>query len=107
MSWRGCCVGRTALVCSLIVLAPANGQDPGPPPRRAVEPLPAPRQPVPYSVELVAKTVAEARAEGNARRGALVFRAATSACLSCHKVGGQGGTVGPDLSTIGKTSTPQ
>jgi putative heme-binding domain-containing protein len=56
---------------------------------------------------LVANIVAEAKAEGDARRGALVFRAATSACLSCHRVDDQGGTVGPDLSTIGKTATPQ
>jgi putative heme-binding domain-containing protein len=80
-------------------------------------PRPRPRTPVPpaaarpplgsYRPEVVTKLVAEARSAGDARRGALVFRAATSACLSCHKLDGQGSTVGPDLSLIGKVSTPQ
>ena len=91
------------------LVARLNGKDPGPrpKPRTYKAPPPSSLQTPPFSVELVAKIVAEARADGDARRGALVFRAATSACLSCHKVEGQGGTVGPDLSTIGKTSTPQ
>src|SRR5262245_23596924 len=60
-----------------------------------------------YSADLVKQIVADTRTHGDARRGALVFRSATLACLSCHKVGGQGGTVGPDLSTAGKCSTPE
>jgi putative heme-binding domain-containing protein len=55
-----------------------------------------------YDRGLVTRLVTEAKTEGDARRGALVFRAPQFACLSCHKIGSQGGTVGPDLSTIGK-----
>src|SRR4051812_5215633 len=49
-----------------------------------------------YSAELVKNMVADARAHGDARRGASVFHAATAAGPSCHKIGGNGGDVGPD-----------
>lgn len=80
-------------------------------------PRPKPRTPVPrmltartvppYSAELIEKILAEAKAHGDVSRGAFLFRAPTSACLSCHKVDGEGGTIGPDLSNIGKTAKPQ
>jgi hypothetical protein len=62
---------------------------------------------VPYSATLVKDLVADAQAHGDARRGAAVFFAATSACLSCHKVGKQGGEVGPDLSKVGAYLSPE
>jgi putative heme-binding domain-containing protein len=62
---------------------------------------------VPYSAELVRELLAGAKMQGDARRGAFVFRAATSACLSCHKVGKQGGEVGPNLSTVGTCISPE
>jgi len=36
---------------------------------------------------------------GNASRGAAIYQ--SSGCPSCHVVGGQGGTLGPELSSIG------
>src|SRR5581483_2363581 len=62
---------------------------------------------VPYSAELVKELLAEAKMRGDARRGAFVFQAATSACLSCHKVGKQGGEVGPNLSMVGACISPE
>jgi putative heme-binding domain-containing protein len=62
---------------------------------------------VPYRGALVKQLLADARAHGDARRGAVVFHGATSACLSCHKVGKQGGEVGPDLSTVGACIKPE
>lgn len=62
---------------------------------------------VPYSTALVKELVADAKAHGDARRGAAVFRAATSACLSCHRVGKQGGDVGPNLSAVGACIPPE
>ena len=48
---------------------------------------------LPYSAELVRQVVEDAQAHGDAHRGAQVFRAATSACMSCHRVcvSGMGG----------------
>lgn len=62
---------------------------------------------VPYSAALVKELLADARAHGDARRGAVVFHAASSACLSCHKVGKQGGEVGPSLSAVGACIPPE
>src|SRR6266545_146775 len=62
---------------------------------------------IPYSAALVKELLADAKMHGDARRGAVVFRAATSACLSCHKVGKQGGEVGPSLSAVGICIPPE
>jgi putative heme-binding domain-containing protein len=67
----------------------------------------APRAKLDYSPAMVNDLVAAARAHGSAQRGAMVFRSAQFACLSCHKVAGQGGTVGPDLSAIGSCQPPE
>lgn len=84
------------------------GKQPGPTPQprtmkgaAALSPAPA------YSAELVAQLVAESKTSGDARRGATVFRAPQFACISCHKVGQTGGTVGPDLSKIGFCVPPE
>lgn len=44
-------------------------------------------------------------AGGNPARGQAAFAAGTGACVSCHHIGSVGGTVGPDLSHIGKIRT--
>ncbi len=63
----------------------------------AIVPLPktSAGRPLPAIGELV-------RREGNADRGREVFfRTTTNACASCHRAGGRGQWIGPDLSTIG------
>jgi len=60
-----------------------------------------------WSAELVAEILASARTDGDPRRGAGVFSAATSGCTSCHRVAGQGGAVGPDLTTVAKCLSPE
>ena len=54
-----------------------------------------------YSAELVKSFVDEAQQKGDAARGEAVFHGAITNCLSCHNIGGAGGTIGPDLSAIG------
>ena len=71
---------------------------------------PIPRTPVPLPREeaaLVGRIAAEAREKGDPRRGALVFASDRFACISCHRVGPRGGTVGPDLSAIGTCQSPE
>lgn len=60
-----------------------------------------------YSPELVKKLLDQTNSRGDAARGLMVFSAAKSACLSCHKIGKHGGTVGPELTEIGKQRKPQ
>ena len=50
---------------------------------------------------VVQELVDGARRQGNPGRGAVLYAAPTSACLSCHRVGAHGGSVGPELSRIG------
>lgn len=54
-----------------------------------------------YSPELVAKLAAAAASRGDALRGRQVFLSKLANCTACHKVAGQGGDIGPDLSVVG------
>ncbi len=60
-----------------------------------------------FSEALVKQLIGQADSNGNARRGELLFKAAQSACLSCHKVGDLGGAIGPDLSALGRAQTKE
>jgi putative heme-binding domain-containing protein len=60
----------------------------------------------PYDKALVDRVAADARLHGHAERGAAVFMSARFACVSCHKVGTLGGTVGPDLTFVGRCLPP-
>lgn len=54
----------------------------------------------PEDPRYVAALVDEALERGDAASGAAVFAGAKSACLSCHRVGGRGGVIGPDLTKL-------
>ncbi len=65
-----------------------------------------------YSVELVAKLVADAKSKGDAKRGAAILRQPELTCLGCHRVGNEGGVteglpLAPDLSAVGRAMTPE
>jgi putative heme-binding domain-containing protein len=40
--------------------------------------------------------------DGDIRRGQAVFNSTKAACATCHAIGYQGGTVGPDLTRVGQ-----
>jgi putative heme-binding domain-containing protein len=54
-----------------------------------------------YSAEFVKALADDAAKEGDPARGEKVFRGTLTNCFSCHALGGAGGTVGPDLTTVG------
>ena len=56
----------------------------------------------PYSEAYVRRLVADAKSQGNAKRGAMW----AASCIACHKFGKAGkvgGVIGPDLTSIGTT----
>ncbi len=85
---------------------------PAPKPRTPVAPAPPPAEikkaEAPAGDPLtVAALLADARALGDPRRGAEVFASARYACLTCHRVAGRGGEVGPELSAAGACIKPE
>ncbi|MCA8986624.1 MAG: hypothetical protein KDA78_03230, partial [Planctomycetaceae bacterium] len=60
-----------------------------------------------YSAEAVQAALTEANEKGDRHRGLMVFARAKTACVSCHKIGKQGGEIGPDLSRLARERKPQ
>ena len=54
-----------------------------------------------HDIPAMAKSAAE---KGDARRGELIYRRAALACTACHAIGGAGGKVGPDMTSIGASA---
>jgi hypothetical protein len=59
----------------------------------------------PPTPEEVKDLVADA-AKGDATRGEQVYRRKELQCLACHAVGGAGGLVGPDMTSLGASAQP-
>jgi putative heme-binding domain-containing protein len=56
------------------------------------------------SADEMKKLADDATAEGRAARGERVFRRKELSCVTCHAIGGVGGKVGPDLTSIGASA---
>ncbi len=54
-----------------------------------------------WSEELRDRWIREAQSSGSAERGEWIYRRAELQCAQCHRIGGVGGLVGPDLTSIG------
>lgn len=67
--------------------------------------LPAERMSLDLNADQIKEYASAADKRGDPVRGELIFRKPELACLSCHAIGGGGGLIGPDLSSLG-TSSP-
>lgn len=56
--------------------------------------------------ENVLDLATEAREQGDAARGELIFRRSELACMKCHSISNAGPVLGPDLAAIGSSSPP-
>ena len=56
------------------------------------------------TAEEIAKLSREVVERGDPARGEEIYHSGELACLKCHAIGGAGGLVGPDLSSIGTTA---
>jgi putative heme-binding domain-containing protein len=55
-----------------------------------------------WTPDLVAQLAAEVKAKGDAKRGQAVYASPLANCAACHRIDGQGGPVGPELSALGR-----
>jgi putative heme-binding domain-containing protein len=56
------------------------------------------------SAEDMQQLAREALAKGDAARGEHIYRRAELACVACHAIGGAGGKLGPDLTSLGASA---
>ena len=64
-------------------------------------------QELPYDPNFVKSLAREAMTHGDAGRGRTVFLSSLASCSACHKLDGQGGETGPDLTLIGAGRSPE
>ena len=57
-----------------------------------------------FTTQLVKDLAAKTSTHGDPGRGELVYRRTELACTSCHAIGGAGGKVGPDMTSIGASA---
>ena len=58
-------------------------------------------QPLQLTAEQMQSLVRDVSEKGDAARGEMIFRRKDTACFKCHAIGGAGGQVGPDLTSLG------
>lgn len=57
-----------------------------------------------FNAQLVKDLAARAAAKGDPKRGEMIYRRQDLACVGCHAIGGAGGKVGPDMTSIGASA---
>ena len=53
------------------------------------------------SAEEIKELIADVQSKGDPTRGEAIFRRGDTACMKCHAIAGAGGTLAPDLLSIG------
>ncbi|MCA9082244.1 MAG: c-type cytochrome, partial [Planctomycetaceae bacterium] len=72
------------------------------------KPVPtASNQSPPYDPAFAPRIIAAAITQGDLWRGAEVITQSRFACVSCHRIGQQGGTIGPELTASAKKQTAE
>jgi putative heme-binding domain-containing protein len=59
-----------------------------------------------FTGQWIRDLAAKATASGDPHRGEMVYRRPELACTTCHAIGGAGGRVGPDMTSIGASAQP-
>ncbi len=59
-----------------------------------------------FTGQWIKDLAAKAVASGDPNRGEMVYRRTELACVTCHAIGGAGGRVGPDMTSIGASAQP-
>lgn len=67
--------------------------------------LAAGQMPQDLDADQIKALASQAKEAGDPVKGELIFRSQELTCLNCHAIGGAGGLIGPDLSSLG-TSSP-
>lgn len=57
-----------------------------------------------FTGQLVKELASRAAEKGDPARGELIYRRQDLACMGCHAIGGAGGKVGPDMTSIGASA---
>jgi mono/diheme cytochrome c family protein len=57
-----------------------------------------------FTGQLIRELAAKAATQGDPIRGELIYRRTDLACIGCHSIGGAGGKVGPDMTSIGASA---
>lgn len=58
------------------------------------------------TAQLIRDLAAKAAASGDPARGEMIYRRDALGCVTCHAIGGVGGKVGPDMTSIGASAQP-
>jgi len=67
--------------------------------------LPVEKMPQELNDRAIASIAQEVRTSADPEKGEQIFRRSAVSCTTCHAIGGAGGLIGPDLSSLG-TSSP-